>query len=130
MNPENNNHNDELPQTSAEKMAAMRARVETSTARVHEIARATEIIAKNSEATTEKPKLSIEREIFILKSSARTKAYRAFDNEPDVLKRAGLINKRVEEINSKNIVSDDIIPNLDNNEIRISDFRREYGLND
>lgn len=128
MNPENN-PNQEEQKTSAEKMAEMRARVEASTARVHEITRATEVIASGTPGEAKiSPDLTAEREVFILKSAARTKAYRAFNNEPDVIKRAALINQRVEEINSTSIVSDETIPNLDKNEIKISEFRRNYGL--
>ncbi len=128
MNPENSGQEKQTESTSAERISEMRARVDSSVARIRELTKSTEEIVEQSASSAEKTELINEREIYILKSTARTKAYKFFESEPDLITRNGLINKRIEEINKMNIVPDGRIPNLSDNEIRISDFKIKYEI--
>ncbi|MDD3678981.1 MAG: hypothetical protein PHT36_01920, partial [Patescibacteria group bacterium] len=70
MNPENSGQEKQTESTSAERISEMRARVDSSVARIRELTKSTEEIVEQGASSAEKTELINEREIYILKSTA------------------------------------------------------------
>ncbi len=106
MNPESsgNNGNPEGEMSLSERLAKMRDQISAANQRTFEV-------TKKIEDT-----IGIEDSAGLLKKRAITKAFQ----EHRV--------SEVAEIRNLIIVTDDKIPNLENNEITITSFKKRYGL--